>query len=259
MIMKTLSDEGAPGAYERFSLPGRHTRLLQLGDKCFGNAFGTGGVLASDQLAIFDDKGSPVRPFFIKSAQALEFIFDQKGHDIGQLYCSFLAIGESGDSAPFNQRCAVSGLDMTQDPGRVTDKTNGLARSLEGLDKLDGRLRLGQIPQRSMTARVEHGVKVFTVDGIQLDGIRQSPPGIRIRVETVGHVRLEIRQLTLWVQGWLTTGWRRQNHLGPRILEDVVRRCELFKPESCSCLSPHCCGLAFGNVICLGFMLVALS
>lgn len=72
-------------APEPFKGSGKTSGLLQLANDCLGNIFRTGGVLTSDQLAIFNQKRCPVRSFLVVPAKALKIVFNEKQHDISDV------------------------------------------------------------------------------------------------------------------------------------------------------------------------------
>src|SRR5471032_3703166 len=114
----------------------------------------------------------------------------------------------------------------------MADKTDRLAGTLKGLDQCDRRLRFGQVPQRAMTAWVEHGVEVVGVDRVQLDGVGQGLLGCRVASETTGLLGLCIRLIADRVQRWLAASRGCQYQFGTGVFEGVIGRRKFFEPEA---------------------------
>ena len=101
----------------------------------------------------------PVRSFGIDAPVRDQHIFNQKRHHIGQARRSLFGIGEPGNIAARDQWLAIRGLGVAKDCGRMADGGDRFAATGEMLDQVDADRVLCQIPQRSMAARLEHGIE----------------------------------------------------------------------------------------------------
>ena len=101
--------------------------------------------MASHQHAVGDCQYLPVIDFFIVPTEALEFIFYQERHDVGQTDSGLLAVAEPCYALAFDNRLAID-LRVAKYTRRVTDRTDRLTGAVERLDQGDGLRIFGKVP-----------------------------------------------------------------------------------------------------------------
>src|SRR5215469_16498157 len=101
----------------------------------------------------------------------------------------------------------------------MTHERDRLAGSDKGLNQPDRILILGEIPHGAVAARVEHGVEIRSLDGIEAKRIGE----LRIRggvgLEPSGQVSAKFRVVALRVERRLTAFRRSQNDLRAGVLK----------------------------------------
>src|SRR5580692_3886908 len=108
----------------------------------------------------------------------------------------------------------------------------------------DGMPVFGEIPHRAMPPRVEDGVEVFLLDAVEANGLVQLSFRSRVLLEPHGEISSGFGFVALGIERRASAFRRCERDLDTCVLENVVRGCELFEPESC--LSPSVAQLAVG-------------
>lgn len=188
-------------------------------------------VLPRDQLTVGDHMNSPVCRFRKDSTQLQHLVFDKERYDLGEAHIFLLAVGKARHFPALHQRPAVGCLDMAQRTSRMTHDRDCLAGGEEGLDQFDRVVVLGEIPHRTVTARIEHRVEVFLLDAVETNGLVE----LRFRLLVVFKAERELGA----VFGFVALGIERrpsafrgsQRDINAGILEDVVGSGKLFEPK----------------------------
>src|SRR5277367_571024 len=128
-------------------------------------------VLSRDQQTVGDDVNLPVGLLREDGAQFQHLVFDKKRHYFGETDSFLLAVGEAGNFLALNQKLAVWRLDVTEGAGGMTHYADRLTCGKERLDQLDGVLVVGEIPHRTVAARIKDGVEVFLPDALEANGL----------------------------------------------------------------------------------------
>src|SRR5277367_569711 len=189
-------------------------------------------VLSRDKQAVGDDVNYPVGHLREDRAQFQHLIFDKKWHYFGEADVCFLAVGEAGHFLALNQRLALWRLDVTQHARGMTHYADWLTCGKEGLDQLDGVLVLGEIPHRTVAARIEDGVEVFLPDAVEAKGLVELSFRSHVLLEPQREVGAEFGFVALGVQRRPATLRGRERDPISSIFENVVGSSQLFEPEA---------------------------
>jgi hypothetical protein len=133
---------------------------------------------------------------------------------------------------PADERGAVRRLGVAENSRPVADGRRGLVGRKHGLDQGDGRGVFGQVIHGAVAAAVEHCVIISGGDVRQFDGTGEARFSRRIRTEAAGVVGLKGRSIASGIDRRLATERGGQRDVGSCILESIIRRSELFEPES---------------------------
>src|SRR5262249_49688818 len=90
----------------------------------------------------------------------------------------------------------------------------------------------GNIPHRTMAARIEDGIEVFLFYAIEAQRLVELSFGIGVLLEATGDVSLKAGVLALGIERRSAALWWNEGHLGAGILEHVVWRSQLLQPEA---------------------------
>ena len=224
--------EGAPGAQEQALTGDERLGGPKLGQQRLGSRLGRGRVLTGDHQAIDHDMGLPVSRPGKLAAMLLEHVFDQERHDLGQPDGFFFGVGEAGHVLALHQRLSAGRARMSKHTWRVAHRRDRFAGSDHRADQGDRRGVFGQVPQRTMAAGIEHGVEIGRLQRSQLHRGGQRRQRSAIGLEAARGIGLRRHVVALGVERRLSAQRRGQGEPGARVLEHVVRRCELFEPEA---------------------------
>src|SRR5271167_3045992 len=120
-----------------------------------------------------------------------------------------------------------------QRPRGMAHDADWLTGSNEGLDQFDGMLVFGEIPHRAMATRVEDGVEVFLLDAVEANGLIQLSFRRCVLLKPDREISTGFGFVALGIERRTAAFRRCERDLDAGVLENVVRGCELFEPESC--------------------------
>ncbi len=129
--------------------------------------------MSGDQQTVSDDMRLPVRQLRVFALVLLEHIFDQERNDLGQSDGFFLGIREAGHRFALHYGFSFGVFGMAQHAGRVTNGSERFPRSQRRFDQGDGGGIFGEIPQRTMAARVKDSIKISGGDICQFKRVGQ--------------------------------------------------------------------------------------
>src|SRR5579883_413683 len=158
------------------------------------------GILSGDQEAVADHVRHPVGLLGEGRPELEHLVFDQERHDLGETDLFLLAIGEAGHLLALDQQLAFGRLDVMQRAGGMADDADRLAGGNEGLDQLDGIPVFGEVPHRTMPARIEQRVEILLPDAVETKGLVQLGFGGRILLEANGQIGAEFGFVALGVE-----------------------------------------------------------
>ncbi|MNV69732.1 hypothetical protein D3C71_1626560 [compost metagenome] len=121
---------------------------------------------------------------------------------------------------------------MAQHAGRVAHQGQRLAGRKGFFDQRNGLCILRQVPQRPVTAGVEHGVKVIGLHAGQQHGAGQFFLRGQIALETASGICLRISVIAFGVQRRLAAFRGCERDVCARVFEDVIRGGKFFQPET---------------------------
>ena len=100
--------------------------LLQKFQQRLGRRLGRGRILAGDEPPVGDDEGFPVLYLFIEPTEALQLVFHEERHNLGEVYRLLLAVGEARHPLALHERPALE-LDAMEHAGRMADGSDRFA------------------------------------------------------------------------------------------------------------------------------------
>ena len=86
--------------------------------------------------------------------------FHEEWNDLGELRGLLLRIRETGYVFSFHLGRTIGCYDVLQHSRSMAHESDGFSRTVHRLNQSDRMFVVGQIPQRPMAARVEHGIKL---------------------------------------------------------------------------------------------------
>mmetsp|Transcript_57067 Transcript_57067/g.184797 ORF Transcript_57067/g.184797 Transcript_57067/m.184797 type:complete len:296 (-) Transcript_57067:7-894(-) len=185
-------------------------------------------VLPGDQLAVDDRLVAPRVAAVELCSERLELARQQKGYLLSQAHLLFLDVRETRDLLTLDQGGAVRGFRMHQGHVAVAHRGDHLASRkclVDGSTDLDGR----EVDASAVAAREEDDVVGRDVQVLQLFRALEQRDVLFLEARVV--LGLEVLGQGARVDGDVAARNGAHLHHVSRVLEDVVRSCDLLAPS----------------------------
>ncbi len=175
--------------------------------------------------------GQPVGRLGIRSPSRGQHVLDREGYDVGEADRALLGVRKSRDHLAADDRSTIRGPHVLQHPRRMAHGGDWFAAGKRRFDERDRFRILRKVPERTMSARIEHAVKPLHGHGAQRHCVCEQGLGDAIRLEAMRGFGRGFRVIARRINRRLPALGRRQGQRRARIREDVVRCGEFLQPE----------------------------